>query len=233
MPFIAFDLDALNVARDVANAAAITEERVTHGLLRMWAWCFREGTEYVDDVQVRGFFGPEAVPALTSFGFLEATKGRLRVRGAERYLRITEHQQKAGKVRASSAGRSAGRFTSRAPAGDQPPPAGHQPATSPAPALTPSTEHRTPKEGAHGEVVKRLVAACAGYAFTSRDAKAVKEMLDLGTADEIETRWRRALAHKGFPSVRAIHELLGHWNHFGSGPTTQRVSIEDKPSRML
>lgn len=148
MSYIAFELDALNVARDVGAAASIAEERVTHGLLRMWAWCFREKTDTVEAIQVQGFFGVAAGPALVAFGFLESTGSTYRVRGAERYLRVTEARQKAGKVRSSGAGRSAGRFTSTPPAPDQ-----HT--TSTAPALTPSTEHRAPStdKAAAGPVV--------------------------------------------------------------------------------
>lgn len=151
MSYIAFDLDALNVARDVGAAAGIPEERITHGLLRMWAWCFREKTEHVTDTHVRGFFGSACAGILLSFGFLAKADGfdcatdiTYRVRGAERYLRVSEARSKAGKARAASAGRNAGRLTSTTPAATSTAPAHNQHTTSTAPALTPSTEHRTP-----------------------------------------------------------------------------------------
>jgi hypothetical protein len=137
LSYIAFDLDALNVARDVGAAAGVPEERITHGLLRMWAWCFREKTDTVQAIQVQGFFGVSAGPALVAFGFLEASGETYRVRGAEKYLRLSESRSKAGRVRSSGAGRSAGRFTST-------PPAQHQHTTSTPPALTPSTHHLAP-----------------------------------------------------------------------------------------
>lgn len=137
MSYLAFDLDALNVVPDVARAAGMTPGDVSYGLLRLWAWCFRERQDVVSPTHVRGFFGTDATPALEAFGFVETTPNGLRVRGAERYLRVAEQRSSAGKARSSSAGRSAGRFTSGAPAG-------HQRDTSGPPALTPSTEHRTP-----------------------------------------------------------------------------------------
>ena len=156
MSYLAFDLDALNVARDVGNACAIPEERMTHGLLRMWAWCFREKVEHVEPVQVRGFFGTdEAVAALTAFGFLAADGERLRVRGAGRYLRVSEARSEGGKKAAGNLKRGTKRpgeepedLPGFAPAG-----AGREPGPLPgcAPALTPSTEHRAPNTEHQGE----------------------------------------------------------------------------------
>lgn len=147
MSYIAFDLDALNAAPNVARAARVSEDAIIGGLLRLWAHAFRTRADMLDELEVRGCFDTPAdvVPALKAFGFLaEADGKRLRVRGAERYLRVTEQRQKAGEARARSAGRSAGRFTSESPADHQRPPADDQHTTSESPALTPSTEHRTP-----------------------------------------------------------------------------------------
>jgi hypothetical protein len=135
--YIAFELDALNVVPSVAAAAGLRVGDVSHGLLTMWAWCFREKTQHVTAVHVRGFFGSDCVDALSAFGFLQADAEGLRVRGADRYLRVSEQRRTAGKARAASAGRAAGRLTSDTPAADQR-------ATSGGPALTPSTEHRAP-----------------------------------------------------------------------------------------
>lgn len=114
-----------------------------------------------------------------------------------------------------------------------------------APALSPSTQHRIPplssKEEAppkppkrrklriddpdeqpdprHAPLVKALVDAFPGYAFDGgRDAKAVSDLLERGAPTEVEARWRRALAHSGFPKVRTLSELRQHWNHFGPDP---------------
>lgn len=149
MSYIAFDLDALNVARDVGAAAGIPEERVTHGLLRMWAWCFREKSEHVTATHILGFFGTDACAALAAFGFLESGgSARWRVRGADRYLRVSEARSKGGQAARGnlipggpkrSASRDASRESRSAAAEPQPsPPLGS------GSALTPSTEHRAP-----------------------------------------------------------------------------------------
>lgn len=51
-------------------------------------------------------------------------------------------------------------------------------------------------------------------AFDGRQAKAVTRLLALGPDEEILRRWKAALAHKGFPTVRTPGELVTHWNHF-------------------
>lgn len=155
MSYIAFDLDALNVARDVGEAAGVPEERITHGLLRMWAWCFREKTDTVQAIQVQGFFGASAAPALVAFGFLAEVGNDYRVRGAERYLRIAEARSRGGKAasgnlvpggRKSSVSRASSRGSLSAPAELQP-----STTLGSTSALTPNTEHRAPSTEHHVE----------------------------------------------------------------------------------
>lgn len=151
MSYIAFDLDALNAAPNVARAAHVPEDAIIGGLLRLWAHAFRRKVDELDQLEVRGCFDSQAdvLPALKAFGFLaEAPEGRLRVRGAERYLRISEARSRGGK----SASRNLKRGNSQPEVqpelvpGSSPAPAGSQPGGSPGsfPALTPNTEHRTP-----------------------------------------------------------------------------------------
>ena len=99
MSYIAFDLDALNVVESVAKAAGSTNaDAVAHGLLKLWAWCFREGTDRVSDLHLSGFFGRGTGPALQAFGFVESLDGETwRVRGADRYLKVREAQRLGGK----------------------------------------------------------------------------------------------------------------------------------------
>lgn len=99
MSYIAFDLDALNRAPAVARAAGVSEESILAGLLRLWAWCFREELDQVTSLQVRGHFGAEVAEALAAFGFLEPTtaSGCWRVRGAARYLKVKTAQRDAAK----------------------------------------------------------------------------------------------------------------------------------------
>lgn len=88
MPYLAFDLDAMDAAPNVARAAGITEDAVIAGLARMWRHCWQRKTNVVDATALRGFFGGEVTAALGSFGFLEAWDGQHRVKGADRYLRL-------------------------------------------------------------------------------------------------------------------------------------------------
>lgn len=151
--YIAFDLDALNVAGDLGRAAGITEDRVVMGLARMWAWCFRSKTEFVSPTHVKGFFGADAVEALAMFGFLSATENNdlFRVRGADRYLRISEGRSRGGKAAAAAGNLKQGvekvleRLLEVQP--QLPPsltPAEPQHCPQLLPSLSPNTEHRTP-----------------------------------------------------------------------------------------
>lgn len=244
MSYIAFDLDALNVARDVGDAAGIPEERVTHGLLRMWAWCFRQKRDTLQAIQVRGFFGADAAPALVAFGFLESTGAGFRVRGADRYLRVSEARSTAGKTRAASAGRSAGRFTSKTPAPDQQ-------TTSTAPALTPSTEHRAPNTKKDSPPAPRAklpkVAPpnprpretddlCADFREATGvdyrwngavDGTAFAKLRKEFDLEEIRTRWRAGLGvASGWLAVRTVAQLASKWNDLASGPPKQRDAFD-------
>lgn len=145
MSYIAFDLDALNVAPDVARAADLTEDRVIGGLSRLWAWCFRSATDRVTAIHIKGFFGADCTQVLSVFGFLEVDGADFRVKGADRYLRVKEARSQNGKAAAARGnlrrGKSVGGISPTAPSA--PPnsaPTELQQASSP----TPNTEHRTP-----------------------------------------------------------------------------------------
>ena len=166
MSYLAFELDALNVAPAVARAAGIDENAVLGGLLRLWAWCFREKVDQTTLVGIRGHFGPgpDIATALVEFGFLEPSQAGFRVRGADRYLRIAEGRSKGG--HASKGNLKKGRNKPaeslevaeaqpetkpegehRLLSGSPPahPPAGSRPCTE---HRAPSTEHLTPKKHA-------------------------------------------------------------------------------------
>jgi hypothetical protein len=144
MPYLAFDLDALNAAPNVARAAGITEDAAIAGLARMWAWCFREEADRVRSGHVAGFFGTMDGDrigfALSTFGFLESDGESWRVKGADRYLRLKEARREGGRRSISNLKRGAKR------PGSVPATAGEQPEVTPGsvPALTPSTDHRAP-----------------------------------------------------------------------------------------
>ena len=94
--YIAFDLDALNVVPDVASACGLPAGDVAHGLLKLWAWCFRHKTDVVTEIHLAGFFGKPSASALEAFGFLERTGSSWRVKGASRYLRVADGRRRGG-----------------------------------------------------------------------------------------------------------------------------------------
>jgi hypothetical protein len=156
VPYLAFDLNALDDAPNVARAGSITEDTAIAGLARMWRHCWAKKTDRVDGLSLKGFFGADLGPVLVRFGFLEDLgTGTYRVRGAERYLRISQAQSEAGKKASGNLKRGHLRAVtdpggqpavSRGGAGGR---AGEEPGGEPertsgsAPALTPSIEHRT------------------------------------------------------------------------------------------
>lgn len=87
----------------------------------------------------------------------------------------------------------------------------------------------------HSQLVRAFTAA--GLAFDGgRDAKQVQRLLALasqqvgveGAVEEVLGRWRRALAHEGFPRVRTLTELADRWGHFE--PTQEERSASSLPS---
>lgn len=143
MPFLAYDLDALENAAQVARAAGIAEDTAIAGNARMWRYCWQQKTDRVDAAHLAGFYGTDkVVKPLASFGFIEPDGTMLyRVRGAERYLRISKAKSAGGKASASSRQRDQqGRLLPSSA------PAEHQQTASSQPALPPSIEHRAPKK---------------------------------------------------------------------------------------
>lgn len=152
MPHLAFDLDALEKAPQVARAGGVAEDTVIAGLARMWRHCWRQKTDTVSTIALRGFFGADVSEALVTFELLASDEtNAFRVRGAKRYLRIAKAQSEAGKqaaargnlrrgngspTRAPETGQSS--ETSPALAGDE---LGNT--SSSGPALTASSEQRT------------------------------------------------------------------------------------------
>ena len=121
MNYIAFELDALNKVPLVANAAGIRAQDVTHGLLTLWAYCFREEVDRVRDAHLAGFFGSSTVgAALEAFGFLEADGvGCWRVKGAQRYLRVRESRREGGKKGRAKQMETASQADARAQSGSR------------------------------------------------------------------------------------------------------------------
>lgn len=245
MSYIAFDLDALNRAPAAARAAGVREEDIIAGLVRLWAWCFREKVARVDADQVRGHFGADVARALVAFGFLEADGSGWRVKGAERYLRITEARSEGGK-KASGNLKKGTKKPPRQPEiqpgalpGSIPAPAGDQPGTTPgsAPALTPTTDDLAPSTES-----KRLAPAprsprdsdllCADFLELTgspygwngaKDGTALAWLVKQAPIEEVRARWRRGLAADGWLLVRNVAQLRSKWNDLAPGNTGPRV----------
>jgi hypothetical protein len=142
MPYIAFELDAMERAPEVARAIGLSVGDTAWGLLQMWRWCWREKTDLVSAVHLQGFFGSaSAGAALEAFGFTEAAGVYFRVRGAARYLKIAEAKSKGGKASVGNLkrGNEPGASRKTSPAPPRLPP-GRGPGS--APALSASSDER-------------------------------------------------------------------------------------------
>lgn len=147
MSFIAVDLKVIEThAPSAARAAGVSEDRVIGGLLRLWHRCWSLSKGNVTRQEVVGAFGPESFAGLFDalcVDFLEVqTDGTIKVRGAEKYLRIKESRRKGAEM------------TNRAKAERRSSDAQATLNRTLPNALTPSTEHRAPnteKEAAAAE----------------------------------------------------------------------------------
>lgn len=119
--YIAFELKALEDAPNVARGAGVSEDTIIAGMARMWAHAWRAKSASVQAVHVRGFFGADVSEVLVAFGYLARTEDGLRIRGADRYLRIARARSEGGKKASGNLKRGAERpGSSPAPAGSQP-----------------------------------------------------------------------------------------------------------------
>lgn len=122
MPYLAFDLDAKKRVPQVARAAGVQPCEVGWGLLDLWEHVWSSKNDSVGEMLLDGFFGPNQRirEALVAFGFLESKgDGSYRVRGADRYSRISGVRSEGGKTRITTAKRdSKGRLVAadKAPA---------------------------------------------------------------------------------------------------------------------
>lgn len=91
MPYLAFDLDAKKLVPQIAKSAGVQPCEVGWGLLELWDFVWSRKETFVGETVLMGCFGPniKVVEALISYGFLEKVDGGYRVRGADRYLRVS------------------------------------------------------------------------------------------------------------------------------------------------
>lgn len=148
MPYIAFDLDAKKRVHPAARAAGVEPGTIAWGLLELWEHVFATGDDTVSELVLDGCFGPSPRirEVLTAFGFLEAVPEGYRVRGAARYLRVKKAQSDAGKKAAGNLKRGRAEPENAEEALPAEPEVEPVDTSESRPALTPSTEHRTPKE---------------------------------------------------------------------------------------
>lgn len=177
MAYLSFEFDALDLVPNVARVAGISESEVAYGLLHLWRYAFREKTDSITRTHLAGFFPGDhgrVLTALETFGFIALpVDGVVRVRGAERYLRVSEAKRKGGKARAANATRAGGKLaaagdsTSRPPAyaGEVLASAG-EPHQQP-PALTANSEQRTANLKAEAVVAPPLPPKKPDDPFTS------------------------------------------------------------------
>lgn len=241
MSYIAFELDALNMVPDVAAAAGATPGEVAHGLLKLWAYCFRGEVDVVTDTHLRGFLGRDMTPALEAFGFLERLEpGLWRVRGAGRYLRVKASRRKGGhaaKANLVPGGGKKKRLPRGQPTGQ---PSASREAAESEPRLdlgpTPSTEHRAPttesealapaapppsaRVASDSLCADFRAATGAAYLWAGeKDGTALAALLRAAPLEEVRARWRRGLAATGWKGVRTVAQLRAKWNDLATdGP---------------
>ena len=245
MPYLKFDLDALNRAPAVARAAGVSEDTIIAGLARLWAWCFREKVDVVSETHLRGHFGTEVSGALVAFGFLAVGEEHrtFRVRGAEDYLRVAESRSKGGRLAAGNLKKGTAKQTAekgpqpgqspRLTPGSLPAPAGDKPGNVPGslPALPPNTKHLAPREEAlapppAARTPRESDDLCADfesivgtpYAWQgAKDGAALARLRKQFSLEEVRARWRLGLRAKGWLSVRTVAQLAGKWNDLADG----------------
>ena len=237
--YIAFDLDALNKAPSAARAARVAEDVIIGGLARMWAHCFREKTASLSSIQVAGFFATDAdtVPALVAFGFLEQASGTLRVKGADRYLRITEGRSKGGKAAAGNLKKGTKKPDPQpenlpglvpAAAGEQP---GLTPGLVPAFHRRPTTDDRAPTtevKSTAPAAPRESDALCQDFTDiigtpyrwqAAKDGVAFAGLRKSESLEEIRRRWRGGLkSNDKWLGVRTVAQLASKWNDLAKLP---------------
>lgn len=98
MPYLALDLDAFDDAQAVASATGLPLQHVLGGLALLWRWSWRGKVDRAAGEQICALFGSTHAALLSSlvaFGFLEAGD-TYRVRGVDRYLRLSEARRRGG-----------------------------------------------------------------------------------------------------------------------------------------
>lgn len=245
MSFIAVDLKVVEgLAGQVSRAACVSEDRVLAGLVRLWHRCWVTTTDTVNRAQLAGVMGGDGLEALADalehLGFLEPIEGGWRIRGASRYLRLKAARRAGAEKTNAARSRATDSERSRAQLSVAP--------ASLPDALSPNTEHRTPKRSTAPvqpaparEASDALVAdfqACVGSAYLwagAKDGVALAALLKVAPLDEVRARWRRGLAAPPdeWASCRTVAQLRAKWNDLATATEAKPVPKEHRPSRSL
>lgn len=221
MPFIRFELDAMECVPDAAQLAGVPEGQFGWGLTKMWRQCWRWKTDTLTTDHLAGLFGGDGVRvgvALERFGFaVDQQGGRYRIRGAEKYLRVSKARSKGGakggkktqELRSVQANPKQTRSKSEAlTASSEQRAASSEQVAAPAPASRP----RALTEALCADFTE---ATTAKYAHQgAKDGDALSWLMAQAGDEEIRARWRRGLRapDKDWKHVATFAQLRQKWN---------------------
>lgn len=239
MSHIAFDLDALPLVPKVARASSLPEGVIAWGLLQMWEWCWRGKTDAVTSIHLKGFFGADVAECLAAFGFLEQRGAAWRVKGAERYLRISKARSEAGKKSRANLRQFSGKPTGTPPAIVEQVPEQNTGSTANSDERTASSEQqkklasrekRAPLPRETDGILEDFAAAGLGkYAWQgAKDGTAWGLLRAHSPPEEIRARWRFGLKADGWLRVATVAQLHAKWNDLGAA--MKRPSSTGPPS---
>lgn len=234
MPFIRFELDAMECVPDAATLAGVTEGQFGWGLAKAWRHCWRNRTDTVTTDHLAGLFSGDGVRvglALERFGFAEDQGGgRFRIRGAQKYLRVSEARSNGGakggkktqELRKSEANLKQTRSKPEAKVKPL-----QRAANSEQPAASneekPAGDKRPP-DPRHAPLLKELLATYRrirgeDYPWHQAVPRWVSGLLASGLdPPQLVAAYERALRSQ-FPTVATLEEFLQKLPHFrGTGP---------------
>lgn len=248
MPYIATDLDAFDDAQAVAGSTGLPFQHVLGGLQCVWRWCWRQKTDRVTAEQLAALFGstvPGLAGVLVAFGFLAVHvtagggDGAYRVRGVDRYLRLSEARRRGGL--AAKGNLVPGARQRRKSLGTSPEAAQSVPGISSGSKNLAGSARAAPQAGDWGgptlpaeadpgwhALVADLFAAFEAdrgvkYDPNGRDWKALKGLVRHGAA-EVLRRWKIGLQARYAARCSTFWDLGQRWNACAAPEASQGPS---------
>jgi hypothetical protein len=250
MPYLPIDLDGKRRAAMVAESLGLDRRLVVGGLVEVWEYVWREKRDVLTLLYLSACIGPDERlrAGLVEAGFLEPVDGGFRVRGAKKWLLGMEGKSRGGHAAKSNLipGARQKKSAESQPREVEAPPetlsasAESLPRASPDPlsadlsALTPSTQHPTPRKPLKPlEAVASTLAERIGEVFrdatgqefewTPAEEQALAAVLARKGATDEEILRRCGIAFRTrFPRCRGMADLSRHWNAYASPePTAQ------------